>query len=81
MSKVITIAKSPRTRGFGLADFRGKLLERAERAGSDLDALTIDLDRLEVDVLATLGSAVGVATRLTEVGALASKDADARHRR
>lgn len=75
------ILKPPRTRGFGLADFRCKLLECAEGAGGDFYALTVDFDRLEVDVLATLGSAVGVAARLTEVGALASKDADARHRR
>lgn len=79
MSKRIT--KPPRVRGFDLADFRRELLERAEGTSSDFHALTVDFDRLEVDVLAALGGAVRVAARLTEVGALASEETDARHRR
>lgn len=68
-------------RGFDLADFRCELLKRAEGTGSDFDALAVDFDRLEVDVLTALGGAVRVAARLTEVGALASEETDARHRR
>ncbi len=64
-----------------LADFRGKLFQRTERTSGDADTLAVDLNRLKIDVLTALGGAVRVAARLTEVGALASEDADARHRR
>lgn len=65
----------------GLVKLGGELLERTKCTSGHFYALTIDLNRLKVDVLAALGSAVGVATGLAEVGVLPGKKTDARHSR
>ncbi|MDQ5919520.1 MAG: hypothetical protein QG668_247 [Patescibacteria group bacterium] len=62
-----------------LVKFGGELLEGAKRTSGNFHALTIDLNGLKVDVLTALGSTVGVAAGLAEVGVLPGKKTDARH--
>lgn len=57
----------------------GHLFESAQRAGGHANLATIQGDRLQIDVLASLGSDVGVAARLAKVGALTGEETDARH--
>ena len=66
-------------RGCFLLHLGGEFLERAERACGNLYATTVDLDGLQVNVLAALGGAVGVAAGLSKVGLLAREETDAGH--
>lgn len=62
-----------------LANVRSELFERTKCTSGYFDALSVDLDRLEVHVLTALGSTVGVAAGLAEVGVFPGKKTDARH--
>lgn len=59
----------------------GHLLQGAERTSSNANFTTVEGDRLKVDVLTSFGGDVGVATRLTEVGAFSGKKTDAGHKK
>lgn len=58
----------------------GCALQRADRARGNANTLAIDTDGLEIHVLFTLGSDVGVAARVHGLGALAGELVDAGHR-
>lgn len=62
-----------------LVKFSSELLQRTKRTSGNFYTLSVDLDRLEVHVLTALGSAVGVAAGLAEVGVFPGKKTDARH--
>ena len=59
---------------------RNELLDRAKGASGNANTLTVDSDGLEVHILATLRSDVGVAAGVGEDGALSAELADAGHR-
>lgn len=58
----------------------GGALKGADRARGNANTLPSDADGLQIHVLFTLGSDVGVASRICRVGALASQLVDAGHR-
>lgn len=59
---------------------RGGALQGSDRARGNANTLAIDADGLEIHVLFTLGSDVGVAARIYDLGALAGELVDAGHR-
>lgn len=60
----------------GAVDLAGHLFECTDGAGSQTNPLAVDHDGLQVDVLAALGSDVGVAARVRRVGAFPGQEAD-----
>lgn len=58
----------------------GGALQGADRACGNTNTLATDANRLQVHVLFTLGSDIGVAARIGRVSALASQLVDAGHR-
>ncbi len=57
-----------------------KFLDRAKSAGGNANTLPVNTNGLEVHVLATLGSDVGVAAGVAKDGALSAQLTDAGHR-
>ncbi len=60
--------------------FRHILFDGTQCTSGDTHALAVYADNLKVDVLATLGSDVGVATGVAEDGALSTQLTNAGHR-
>ena len=58
----------------------GHLLQGLQGPRRNAHANATDPDRLQIDLLFSLGGDVGVAARIANIGALAGKDIDAGHK-